>query len=60
MPNNQSTIKMSPPTSSANPNADDIEAIRSLFLRQASAEMTHDIEAMDALLARSAPDSQIL
>jgi len=33
----------------------DAEEIRALFLRQAAAEMAHDIEAIDAILARAAP-----
>jgi ketosteroid isomerase-like protein len=33
----------------------DIVDIRALFLRQAAAESAHDIDAMDAVLARAAP-----
>lgn len=33
----------------------DIEEIRALFLRQAAGETAHDIEAIDAILARAAP-----
>jgi ketosteroid isomerase-like protein len=33
----------------------DIVEIRALFLRQAAAETAHDIDAMDAVLARAAP-----
>jgi ketosteroid isomerase-like protein len=35
--------------------AADIEEIRALFLRQAEAENAHDIEAIDAVLARTLP-----
>ena len=35
--------------------AADIEEIRALFLRQAKAENAHDIEAIDAVLARVPP-----
>lgn len=33
----------------------DVEEIRALFLRQAAGETAHDIEAIDAVLARAAP-----
>jgi hypothetical protein len=33
----------------------DIEEIRALFLRQAAGETAHDIDVIDAVLARSAP-----
>jgi hypothetical protein len=35
--------------------ATDIEEIRALFLRQAAGETAHDIEAIDAVLARTPP-----
>ncbi|MEP7043485.1 MAG: nuclear transport factor 2 family protein [Dokdonella sp.] len=33
----------------------DLEEIRALFLRQSTGETAHDIEALDAVLARAAP-----
>ncbi|MDB5580904.1 MAG: hypothetical protein JWR80_6080 [Bradyrhizobium sp.] len=35
--------------------AEDIEEIRSLFLRQAAGETAHDIEVIESVLARAAP-----
>jgi hypothetical protein len=35
--------------------AADVEEIRALFLRQAAAETSHDIDGVDAVLARAAP-----
>ena len=36
-------------------NATDVEEIRDLFLRQAAGETAHDIQAIDAVLARTLP-----
>lgn len=40
---------------SADVSAADLEEIRALFLRQAAGETAHDIEVIDAVLARASP-----
>ncbi|MBW8840896.1 MAG: hypothetical protein JF608_03625 [Sphingomonadales bacterium] len=46
---------MSDTNHSADVSAADLEEIRALFLRQAAGETAHDIEVIDAVLARASP-----